>query len=590
MPSLALGQVLTPSSPAYLPFKMLNTRADPFAWFLDSRVTTPAGLSLSSVQTASVNAWASWNAVSCTSTQAAYKGLTSAANPAIPRPSDPYDTSSVTPVWILSEQDPDWYPVFGSAFVKAITLPLAYAGVLNQCDIFINGADGVFSVTTPTPTGSLDLQTVMLHETGHCLGMDHWNPAVGASVVMAGAVTPGYQQRVPTTADISALCDRNPLREGIGSPCPDGGGCGTTVPGIKCITQPLVAGSARFCSVGCDTGTGFVCEVPLYCQAATYFSPSKSGACLRAIDTVTSVGKPCTMNNQCSSSVGLCQPQTTLPSGFARWVQGYCYQNCGAGQTACPVGSSCTEIGAPSQVCLASCRLGLADCRPEYSCAQTVSGGGVCIPSCHQDIDCGDTVNYQCRTCDGVCIAKQNPAGQIGDPCTMDGTCGPGQLCAKLDNLKPSRLCTLGCGKGCGDCPTGSLCHPIAPGNALFCLRTCTGPGTCPSGTRCGNLPTGRACLPPCYSNGDCPVGQDCSNGECYNPGENDAGCGAFCEIIDGGTPMNPPPKDAGVGPQNPGGGCGCSSFGAPPGLFAVLALAWTRARRRATEPAWPRR
>jgi MYXO-CTERM domain-containing protein len=453
--------------------------------------------------------------------------------------------------------------------------------VLNQCDIYLNGANATWSTSGTTASGDLDVETVMLHEAGHCLGLDHF----GLGNVMQGDVQAGFQKRGLDQQDIDALCQHNPISGGIGSPCPDGGGCGNTVPGIKCVTQPLPTGSAKFCTVGCQDGTGFQCDVPLYCQAANFFSPTFTGACLRSGNTVTTVGSPCVAGSNCSSSLGVCQADVG-PGFFPRWVQGYCTQHCEAGQPNCPAGSACTLT--PAAFCLASCRVGLADCRPDYSCALT-SNGGVCIPSCHADSDCGDVVNYQCRVCDGLCVARQNVSGQIGDVCSVDTQCGAGQICSAVLPGKPGMLCTLPCGKGCGDCPTGAACHPIAPTNALYCLKTCSGPGTCQAGTRCANLPTGRGCVPPCDNDFDCNVGENCVLGDCINPNEDDAGCGAFCMTGDSGHPIIPPKKDGGSGPGGTGG-CGCSTPSDFAALLAAAAVLWAMSRRRVRERAWPRR
>ncbi len=562
LPAIVSAQ---PLPPKYLPFKLLNGSANPLKYYLDNRVPTPAGLSMATVAASTASAWGKWNGLTCAVPKVVLGGNTVGV---VTNPPDPYDMFTVTPVWVLSTTDMNFLGLFGGTYVKATTLILTYAGEVNNCDIYLNGVPGItWSVNDPTPTGTVDLETVMLHESGHCLGLDHYGDSAFPTV-MQGAVEEGFQRRQLTQQDITALCDRNALQGAIGSPCLADGGCGsTTVPGLKCVTQPLATGSAKFCTVGCNTGTGFVCEVPLYCESASYFAPANNGACLRSVNTVTDVGAPCTMNNQCSSAVGLCNVQEVHPSGLPRWNQGYCSQSCAIGQPPCPAGAQCTDIGGVNPLCLKSCRVGLADCRPGYSCAQSINGG-VCVPSCYQDVDCGNAAAYQCRTCDGLCVDRQNPSGQIGDLCLQDTQCGAGQLCASPG--LGAKLCTLSCGVGCGNCPAGAACHPIPPSNALFCLRSCTGTGTCPSGTRCANLATGRACVGACVSNSECPVGQDCVNGDCFNPGENDAGCEPFCTLPDGGKPIKPPPKDAGTGGGGTGG-CGCGNTTGPAGLLALL-------------------
>ncbi len=561
------------SDPQYLPYKMLNTASDPFRYYIDNRSATPAGINISNVQDATDKAWNTWNAVHCASPKGQSSGFTGTT---VFDPPDPYDVFNVTPVWVVSASDPLHSRMF-STFVKGVTIPLAYAGVLVQCDIFLNGVGINWSVGASTPSGSVDLETVMLHEVGHCLGLDHWRPDFPALSVMTHTFLEGYQRRVLDPRDLEILCDRNPVQGGIGSPCLADGGCGSTVVnGLKCITQPLATGSARFCTVGCATGIGAECALPLYCEPASYFAPTFNGACLRAVDTVTRVGAPCSADNQCSSANGQCVRETFQPSGYKRWNQGYCSQNCGTARPVCPASSQCTNIGDPEPICLLTCRVGLADCRSGYSCAQT-SGKGVCIPSCFQDVDCQDTTNYQCRTCDGLCVPRQNSTAQIGDVCEQDVQCGAGQLCSSF-GFKPGKLCTLPCGSGCGTCPAGSACHPIPPNNALSCMRTCNGPGTCPGGTRCASLSTGRVCMPPCLDNVDCPLGQDCKSGECFNPGDYDGGCGAFCPTVDAGRPIVQPRRDAGAGGGG-SGGCGCST-GLEGSAFLWVALFSLRRRR----------
>lgn len=563
--------------PTYLDFKMVNGASNPFEYYIDNRNLTPAGIALQSVQTTTLSAWGKWNALGCAVPKTVSKGYTGAT---VPNVVDPYDQFSVTPIWILSQSDPFWFGLFGSTYVKATTLTQTFAGQLEQCDIYLNGVTGInWSIQDPTPTGSVDLETVMLHEAGHCLGLFHFG-SDAYPTVMQGAVQEGFQRRTLTQFDVTALCDRNPIIGGVGSPCLADGGCGSTIPNIKCITQPLATGSSKFCTVGCQTNSGAGCELPLYCTAATFFNPTNDGACLRPVNTVTTVGEPCAMNNQCGSAVGLCNVQDAQPSGNVRWSQGYCTQSCAAGQPACPGGSRCTDVGNTNPLCLKSCRVGLADCRPGYSCAESGSGG-VCVPSCYADVDCGNTALYACRTCDGLCVDRQTPGAVVGDLCSVDSQCGLGQLCATSGI--GGKLCTVSCGVGCGSCPTGSACHPIPPGNALFCMRTCSGHGTCPSGTRCGNLPTGRVCVRSCILSSECPVGQDCVDGDCYNPGEIDAGCEPFCTTIDGGKPIGK--KDAGTGGGGGGsGGCGCASTTdfAQLGLVGLVCwAAWSHRRRR---------
>jgi hypothetical protein len=217
---------------------------------------------------------------------------------------------------------------------------------------------------------------------------------------------------------------------------------------------------------------------------------------------------------------------------------------------------------------LASCRPGFADCRTNYACVLTNSGG-VCAPQCYANVDCQDS-QVDCRTCDGVCVAKQNPSAAIGDLCAQDSNCGAGQSCIVLAPTgAQTPQCTQQCGRGCGMCPTGSSC--ISTSKGLNCLKDCTGPNTCPTGLRCADFPSAKGCVPICQQNTDCPVGQNCHEGECVND-VNAAGCGVLCNVVDAGPGVVVKPKDGGPGNTTPDPPCGCETSG---GSLMSVFLGW---------------
>lgn len=559
---------------SYLPFKNVSTASDPFAYYVDSRSSSPGGVSLGLAQAAADQAWARWNEASCAAPKSVSLGLTGSV---VVSPGDPNNGVNVTPVFITSTSDPDYARTLGTSYVTGIAIPLSYSGVLINCNIFLNGSPSAYSklsTATPTPHNAVDVETVMLHEAGHCLGLDHFSYFEnGQSNVMSAAIFPGEQKRVLQRADVAALCERNPVAGAIGSPCYDGGTCDV---GGLCYTQNLADGPSRFCTRGCDVNAGEACPVPLTCTATTGI-PLSSGGCLFPSGNVTPVGKPCTNDTECVSSVGTCLKPEASASGRTQWVAGYCSQTCEAGQPACPAGSTCTTMSDHSRKCLASCRPGLADCRSDYACVLTTLGG-VCAPMCYADIDCLEAT-VTCRTCDGVCVAKQTPSAQIGDLCAQDVNCGAGQTCTvvSLVSSDPPQ-CTLQCGRGCGTCPTGSSC--VATPKGLNCLRLCTGPNTCPQGLRCADFSSAKGCVPVCRGETDCPVGQHCLGGECLSDiGPDDGGCGTLCEVVDGGRPIVPVPKDAGIGNTTPPPPCGCqTSAGSMFVLCLGLALlVWAR-------------
>jgi uncharacterized protein (TIGR03382 family) len=432
------------------------------------------------------------------------------------------------------------------------------------------------------------LQSRVLHEMGHCQGLDDtYNPDFGTrDEVMYVIAQKGLAKRALTVRDSNALCARYPTTGAVGAPCGTNNNCGG-VAGLKCLTATNADGGAGFprCSKGCAVGTNPDCGFPFVCTASTAFAPQFNGACLPPPDDVTPVGAPCALDTECVSPIARCIPQSSLPSGYSGWTKGYCSQACGAGQPACPQSTYCVDVGPAGLRCLKDCRLGSSDCRPDYSCVQaTELGPPVCVPSCHGDNDCNalGSSTFQCRTCDGTCLAKQNPVGQVGDACSKSSDCGTGQVCAWFSGaaaIQSQGICTQACSRSCMACPNGSTCHPIGPRGERFCLKDCV-TGTCSANTQCGYLPTGRGCLPQCTADLECPAGLLCRNGACA-PNE-DGGC-LLCADGDGGRPPLPGGGGAG-GKTNPGGGCGCGAAGAPGAtwpLAFLTAWGWSLARRR---------
>ncbi|MBL8957317.1 MAG: matrixin family metalloprotease, partial [Myxococcaceae bacterium] len=263
----------------YLPYKNLSDAQNPFPYWVDNRQAAPAGIAVAAVKTAADNAWGRWNAVSCAVPKAQGQGL---ALPTVPTPNDPYDLFNVTPVFVTSQAEMYYSNIFGPG-VAAVTLPLQYSGVVEHCDVYLNATLGVpWSAMASTPANALDVETVMLHETGHCLGLNHPNDR---DSVMYATILPGQNQHTLSAFETNLLCERYPMAGAVGAPCPDGGGCAGT---NKCVTQAQVTGPpVKYCTRGCPTGVGHLCELPLVCVASGVFNPSFDGACVRPDMAVT---------------------------------------------------------------------------------------------------------------------------------------------------------------------------------------------------------------------------------------------------------------------------------------------------------------
>ncbi len=540
-----------------LDFRMVHSPGNPFPYYVDGRLPPehpgpPPSVLPGQIQVHVDEAYQTWQDVPCAYPAFESKGP-STNNLQIADPRDPQDSFNVTAIWVRSPQDPYYGFALGGGSAAASTVPTAYAGSLYQCDIFLNAVDFQFSTQTPTPAGHLDLQSIVLHEIGHCLGLGHSDDFRD---VMWGTQNFGEQKRALAQRDTDMLCGLYPQTGAVGSPCSVDADCSSAV--LECVEPPLPGGGTGpgMCSKACQPTVPGGCEAPFVCKPSTLIAGS-SGACLPTRgDFLTQVGAPCGAHNQCGSAVGLCFEQSTLPSGGPAWRDGYCTQACGAGNTPCPAGSECVAFNG-SELCLKSCRLGSGDCRFGYTCVRATETLNLCVTSCTTDADCGNPAQFQCRTCDGACLPKQNPSGQIGTLCTQSSQCGLEQFCLTFEGAGEVGICSKSCGTACTECGGDSSCHPLADGN-LYCLKDCVA-GSCPAGYQCGLLPTGRACIPGCTENSQCPVGTTCFNGECSSGGQ-DGGTCALCPTDSGVTGPPPPKPDAGVGTGGGSGGCGCGA------------------------------
>ncbi|MEN9798942.1 MAG: hypothetical protein RL653_2638 [Pseudomonadota bacterium] len=561
-----------------------NSSNNPFEYYVDGRFPAGAGgVTQSSAEAATQAAFQAWEAVACAWPDFTFKGLAT-ANPAIADPRDPYDAFNVSTVWTNDPADPYYDFALAGGRALAAALPLTYAGNVYQCDIYANGVGNPFSAATPTPGQLYDLQSILVHEVGHCLGLGHTGDD---SSVMFPTLDTGVQLRTAQQLDATTLCALYPQTGAVGSPCtPGGAACGG---GLTCIQAPRADGTPgpAFCSRGCDPSPGIngPCSAPWVCKASNLV-PNSAGACLPSYgDAVTQVGKPCAYDADCGSPLGFCQKESFLPSGAPAWNDGACSQPCGPGRPDCPAGSTCADFGGGMVQCVQTCRLGTGDCRAGYACVFVAQGyPALCLSACASDADCNGgqpTGEYLCRPCDGLCLNRQNGASSVGAPCVATADCGTGQVCVKLTaGDATAGICSQTCADACSSCPSGTACHPLGVDGTPWCLPECQ-VGSCPSGQRCALLATGRACVPACTFQEECPLGTACIGGECVDPDQLDGGC-ALCNGRDAGNP-NPVGggrRDAGTG-SGSAGSCGCT--GAPGGAW--VAAAWwfachTRRRR----------
>jgi len=538
-------------------FKILNNESDPFKYYVDSRDNISRGVTVAQVQTAAKNAFQTWQDVACASTAFQYVG----AATGIANPKDPYDAFSVTGNWVTSKADEYYETALGGGVATMAALILSYDGIAQYCDVYVNGIDFKWSVSSTVPADAYDLQSVFLHEHGHCQGLGH--TSISADVMYTRAKL-GGAKRTLTSNDRNTVCGLYPVTGVVGSPCKaaepkcDGSG-------YKCVSPANPSGGTypAMCTRGCTLGASD-CPEPYQCVASTLISGSNA-ICVPPAEETPNIGAPCEWNGDCTSGKAVCilanNPQ--LPSGASNWRGGYCSQDCGAGGSACPSGSSCIDTH-EGKLCLDNCSVDNNDCRFGYSCARPdPSKSAVCVPACGADIDC--VAGHVCRPCDGLCVARQDPSAQVGDSCNSNSECGTGGVCLRFTNSEAG-ICSQACGSACSVCPSGSACHPVGQNGEQYCLKTCS-VGTCPEGLQCGQLETGTGCMPTCASDDECPVGNQCIAGQCLDPNVEECTiCGS-----NGGIVRLP---DGGYGTVGdlPNGGCGCRGSG-PEALLWVAGL-----------------
>jgi len=382
-------------------------------------------------------------------------------------------------------------------------------------------------------SGSLstyDYESVMLHEAGHFLGLDH-TPNVTAAV-MYESIQNGQVKRTLTQTDVTDICGVYPatmMGVGQGNPCTMQSQCST---GLVC--RGLPGGSGKICTVDCSSNTGACASVsPLTCQTA-----DTGMACLPPAAS-SDYCKHCLDGTQCST--GRC-----IGAGVLSWCTNTCSTS-----APCPAGSVCLNetnaqpctAGAPC-VCAPNPTMGRFMCPNQ--CTGTACGmtpgfkctNGTCEPATSEGSRCelhgvcdncllcvGSTMAmppvYHCRRCCGGQNQGNNCNACPNITCPSMFTCSPlgstvDRICLPSNGADVCQSCSMSVPCLNGNTCIGGVCHaacnPSNPGMCTAC--TATGTGTfvcaCPGevrdvGQACGTTPTVQACR----------NGLVCANGTC---------------------------------------------------------------------------
>ncbi len=413
-----------------------------------------------------------------------------------------------------------------------------------------------------------DYPSVVLHEAGHFLGLDH-TPNSIAVMYATVAMGPSGTKRVLAAPDISDVTTVYPANVDGGSAvlgaqgdaCTSGAGCSA---GLACRGDAM--GGGTICTIDCTSGA--TCPAGLTCQTA-----NTGKACLVPASG-TDYFKLCTDGSDCAS--GFC-----VGDGVGHnWCTAECNNT-----TPCQTGSSCLDVdsaGACSSsstqcVCAPANALCPGQCTgttcttPGYACIDTTCAatggeGDRCEASglCQQCMICiGDTSAAYCRLCCGgdttdcpSCVAAEC---SDTDECDMVNG-ATDSVCVPAGGADTCESCGTGNACNDGEVCLGGLCHascdPTTPGTCIACAAQSSVQGLCvcnsseisAEGQPCGVSTSVQACNSGLVCNnglcarqcvvgeaGVCPTGQECreTNGlaSCV-----DSAAGMTCAVCDGTT------------------------------------------------------
>lgn len=407
------------------------------------------------------------------------------------------------------------------------TLALTFAWTADfetiaDADTALNGAYYEWSTDGQTALTDefLDVETVVLHEVGHFLGLGHSQDEAAVMYAENNKLV----QRDLDEDDVNGLCFLYGDGEGGGGTGGGGPGCEPDEndrlgPGCVCERPSDCASGVcfddrqllgkQYCVEPCvkdaslpECPSGFVCEDTL----------GAGFQCLLPVPSTNSLCQLCNGPGQCAT--GLCAVANNINAG-----QPFCSFPCAPDNpNACPQGYECIVTQqAASQVSVCAPTAGICDPPDRGGHNQPPNLDGSCDPG-HRSLEYGlSGIPFCYRLCD-------NP----GNPCEglTDAVCDPVENLTDTFVCRTVRLPLQRCfPEFCASRNPGfpALCFQDGPDPSTdsVCYQLCDDTGDCDANQQCVSSQDGiAACVP--VSDGFKELGEICRNdGECID----EAGC-----------------------------------------------------------------